>query len=259
VTNAPISRKTHVTRLAGTNRDGDVVQDIWVDLERMDVLKPATQMLANDWQGSQRQLRWADDPNADDYDPNGNPARTIDIVKVCSPDEVNVDDPEEWVEVQVIRQSKSSGGEQKYQDRFVNDETVQSRIAEVRKIPHYDTNIDDAAQAAFDADPTLTAYVVQGVDYVRDDSTKDDTQFVDHEIIEYYKPRTSENNLVEGDVDRGVQVKLLNQYLIDESDDPDGTVVGGAGINPPYRLDPYQNIINVNLGALAVEFFDRSL
>ena len=30
-----------------------------------------------------------------------------------------------------------------------------ARVVKARRIHHYDTNFDDAAQAAFDADPTL--------------------------------------------------------------------------------------------------------
>ncbi len=260
MTNAPETRKTHVTRLIGTNKSGEVLQDMWIDVERIDIAKSTTQFIENDWQGHQRKFRWADDPLSDDYDPSGNPAREERIIKVCSPDEANVDDPEEWIPVRAIKSLKAVGGGgnvdwQGTQDRFRTgideDPDPTTRIVEVRRIVHYDTNIDDAAQAAFDSDPSLTAYVVPGDQYVRDDSTKDTDQFVEHEVVTYFKEGTNENNPNSPDyvsgVHRGRQVKLLNQYLIDESDDPTNEVVGASGINPPYRLDPYQNIINVQL------------
>lgn len=268
MTNAPESRRTHVVRLVGTNKAGDVLQDIWVDLERFEVAKSTTKTAQGFWQGVQRLLQWQDDPDADDFLDDGNAARNPgddDIVKVCSPDEDDVNDPEEWVPVRRIRSLKSRGGsagDQNYQDRFLNDETVESRKVTVRRIVHYDTNIDDAAQAAFDADPTRKAYVVKGADYARkdgsdgSDTTKDEDQYVEHEIIEFFKPRTNERDKDVSQIDRDVQVKLQNQYLIDESDEPDNKVVGNNGINPPYRLDPWQNIVNVNFGGLAVEFGD---
>ena len=43
MTNAPDSRQTHVVRIVGTNKDGDVLQDIWADVERIDFAKSASQ------------------------------------------------------------------------------------------------------------------------------------------------------------------------------------------------------------------------
>jgi hypothetical protein len=42
----------------------------------------------------------------------------------------------------------------------------------------------------------------------------------------------------------GRQTKLLNDYLIDESEGDAGEITGEGDINPPYRLDPFQNIVN---------------
>ena len=125
---------------------------------------------------------------------------------------------------------------------------------------HYDTNIDDRAQSAFDDDETLKAYVVAGKDYTRDNSTKDDGQHVEHEVIKYL-----EKHFQRGSVrdwrrkSKAVQLLLKNQYLIDESDAAtldkvaarnDGGLVGPNGWNPPYRLDPFQNITNVKFRSL---------
>lgn len=235
-----------------------MLSHIWVDVERMEIVKSATQLIDNDWQGFQKKLRWMDDPAADDFEPDGNPARNIEIVKICDPNG-NVDDPDEWVPVHIIKSMKSRGGGgsvngQGTMDRFQtgldnDDPSVTTRIFEVRKIPHYDTNIDDAADNAFTSDPSLTMFVVPGDEYEKDLRTKDDSQFVEHEILTYLKHRTNETSkIASSGVNRGRQTKLLNQYLIDESDAPDdNAALGMSGINPPYRLDPYQNIINVKL------------
>ena len=250
MTNAPESRKTHITRIVGTNRAGDRLDDVWVDLERMEIIKAAFQIPPDfQWQGYQRKIRWCDDPDSNEYSPSGTPSRLFDIIKVCDPDGGDVDDPDEWVEVPVIRGMRSKGGGsesmgQGFMDRFVNNvddgENI-ARIVEVRRIVHYDTNIDDQAQAAFDADPSRREYVVPGEFYEKDISSKDDTQGVDHEIVTFYKPKGNSEKVA----GIGRQTKLRNEYLLDENDPADGTVTGASGINPPYRLDPFQNIVNV--------------
>lgn len=50
--------------------------------------------------------------------------------------------------------------------------------------------------------------------------------------------------------DQGQQTKLLNRYLIDESEPAKLDVIGANGLNPPWRLDPYQNIVNVKFKTL---------
>jgi len=131
--------------------------------------------------------------------------------------------------------------------RHINDELTDARIVERRRVSHYDTSIDVDAQVAFDADPTRTVFVVPGDQYTRDDSTKDDSQYVETEVITYLKERSTHDTQTGAQDDQGQQIKLLNQYLIDESDDAVLDVIGPDGFNPPWRLDPYQNIVNVQL------------
>lgn len=254
MTNAPTTRKTHVIRICGTNKNGDVLQDMWADVERIDVGKSTTQTRRGGWQGHQRRHRWHDDPNADDYLPDGNPARKTRIVKVCDPSD-NVDDPSEWIPIPVIKSMKAigydgsinTGTQSSYHTGVDGDAAPTTRVVEARKISHYDTSIDGDAQAAFDADPTLRVFVVPGEAYQKIDGTKDDSQFVDHEVVKYIKHRYNPTDFKSGGVNTGLQTKMLNQYLIDESDPADGEVIGSDGVNPPYRLDPWQNIVNVQL------------
>lgn len=267
-TNAPPSRKTHITRIFGTNKDKERLEHIWADLERMDVVKSALQLpsivgwLGLQWQGLQRKFRWSDDPNADDYEPDGTPSRNLETLKVCDPEnEDDVNDPEEWIPLKVvkaIRQRVETGTETNggtAMDRFLNavtdDELTTARVVEVRKIPHYDTNYDDIVQAAADASPDLKEYVIPAEDYTKDLSTKDEDQYVEHEIITYLKHKGNA-----GEVSGiGRQTKLLNEYLIDGSEPPKGDVTGNNGINPPYRLDPYQNIINISFAINVIVVF----
>lgn len=258
MTNAPSTRKTHVIRILGTNKNGDVLSDIWADLERIDQAATVFQSNASNWQGSVRRLKWLDDPEADDFREDGAPSRKSKIVKVCSPDEADQSDPQEWIPVPVIDKMRSSIGDQNEVRSYINAESSHARIVSQRRILHYDTNIDADAQAAFDADPTRKVYVVPAAQYTRDDATKDDSQWLEHEVVTFLKSRiNNQTGGGQGD-DQGKQTKLLNQYLIDESEDAKLDVVGDDGVNPPWRLDPYQNIINVQLGG-ATEFPDPSL
>lgn len=256
MTNAPITRKTHVIRIAGTNANGDVLQNIWVDIERMDITKSVTQTKDSpNYQGHQRKFKWQDDPTADDYNPDGVPSQDTIIIKVCDPND-DLSDPSQWVPVRVRKLAKSTGGGQGVQDKFRDDPDEDdpdptTRVVEVRRIAHYATNIDDAAQAAFDVDDTLTAFVVPGDQYQRDDTTEDPDQYLLHEVITSLKHMTNVQSETDGGTDTGRQTKLLNQYLIDESDAPHGDEpIGAIGINPPYRLDPWQNIVNVKFKTL---------
>lgn len=258
MTRAPETRKTHVVRIAFTNKAGEILPDQWIDVERIDVTKDVVPGADSDYQGLVRRFRWMDDPGSDDYDPNGNPARTTELVKVCSPDEEDVNDPEEWAPVHVIKQFKTVASDQNYQGRLerqLNSELVESRRVKTRRIIHRDTNIDNDADAAFASG--VSSYVVPGDQYEKVDGTEDESQYVEHEIILYLKQGGNYHYASDGaDRNQGRQTKLLNQYMIDDSESAQFDVVGDNGINPPYRLDPFQNIVNVNLGGLAVEFLD---
>ncbi|MCP1841294.1 hypothetical protein ACVIHI_005785 [Bradyrhizobium sp. USDA 4524] len=251
-TDPPETRKMHITRIFGVNKKGERLEDLWVDVERIDIAKSKTQMSTGHSQGLQRKFRWCDDPNSDDYDPDGTPSRSTEILKVCDPETQDPDDPDEWVPVRIIKGMRArvetgtedNGGTA--QDRFlasVDSELTTARTVEVRKIIHYDTNIDDAAEAAFKAGQD--AFVFPREEYQRDDSTKDKSQYIEQEVILSLKQRGYRNDVM----GQKRQTRLLNQYLIDGSETPERKVTGGSGYNPPYRLDPYQNIINVQLGA----------
>lgn len=259
MTNAPQTRKTHVIRILGTNKAGDILQDIWADVERIDVAKEVTS--DGNHQGTERKIKWFDDPDGNVYYPDDtHPTRTLELVKVFDPENTDdFSDPEEWIPIYRIKRKKSVNSNTNYQgrvDKNKNDEENVSRVAKKRRILHYDTNIDDEAEAAFDADPSRKVYVVSGKRYERDDSTKDEDQYVEHEVITHLKKKGSikaHNETVDG---AGKQVKLLNDYLVDESEPAKLEDVGPNGFDPPYRLDPYQNIININWGGIAVEFYD---
>lgn len=266
-TNKPPTRTTHIIRIFGTNADGDILSDIWADVERIDQAKTVLWgEVGTTYQGYQRRLKWCDDPNGANYEPNGNPARTEVIIKVCDPTSDDFDNPEEWIPIRSIKQMKSVNSYNNYegeQDRHLNSELNQSRVFEARRIVHYDTNIDEDAQLA--AENGQSVYVVSSDFYEKDTETRDEDQYIEHEIVKSIrslgnavKPSTPPNHPGQMDSgNQGRQTALLNNYLIDESEPAKQEEMGTAGINPPYRLDLYQNIININMGSLAVEFFEE--
>lgn len=242
----PDTRKTHIVRIFFVDRDGNRIDGKWIDVERIDVAKGATQVAPDmQWQGYQRILRWRDDPNDESYQPEGTPSRKHEVIKVCGPDD-NFDDPDEFANLRVIRGMRNAqetgtaanGGSA--QERFLAQDVLagdNERVVEVRKVVHYDTNIDDLVQAALDADPTLLEYVVPTEEYERDTSTKDTDQYVEQEFITVLRSRGNTN-----DVNAlGRETRLLNEYLIDMHEPPDSG-------RPAYKLDPYQNIVNCSIG-----------
>jgi hypothetical protein len=58
---AGAARRTSRASSAPTRR-ASVLDDIWADVERMDVIKSAMQIPPDQWQGVQRKLLWCDDP-----------------------------------------------------------------------------------------------------------------------------------------------------------------------------------------------------
>lgn len=258
-TNKPESRRTHITRIFGTNRDGEILTHIWADVERIDWMQyRASGDGDRDGQyvGTGRKLRWGDDPSGDDYDPEDLSSRKKVVVKVCDPNSDDIDNPDEWIPIRAIRRMQSvqsrenymGTGESHLNDAENNDAVAgRARKVETRRIVHYDTNIDKQAKAA--AESGQAAYVVSSDDYFKDEGTKDDGQYVEHEIVKSYY--TGGNVVRRGlSGNQGRLVKMLNQYLIDENEVAKLEEVGQSGINPPYRLDPFQNIINVKFKTL---------
>ncbi len=258
MTNAPNSRKTHVIRILGTNEDGDVLPDIWLDIERMDECRAIlnNQNETDSAQGLNRRFQWIDDPQDPNYDEEkaSKPdSRHTALLKICSPDEEDQANPTEWVPVEVvqgIRFRRDDGSVTNL--RFVNDAINDSRISDKRKITHFDTSMDDDAQAAFDADPDLKVFVVKGDQYTKDPDTEDESQFVEHEIIHSIMERRSRTEEQTEGNDQGKRITLLNQYQIDESRPAELEVTGQDGFNPPWRLDPFQNIVNVQFATTSI-------
>lgn len=286
MTNAPKSRKTHVVRIYGTNKKKEILHEMYADVERID--KSESRDKVNGVrQGMVRRFEWRDDPQKNDYlDPDTEDEisdqlkRKTELVKLCDPTTTtDFSDPEEWIPIRRIkkirsrRNSQKNNVKQQQYEKLINDDIRDSRVVEARRFSHYETSIDDKAEKAADEDPNLKAYVVKGSDYTKldgsdgSDDTKDEDQYIEHEVItkvihkgnSVYYGNGNEPLDTLGPNGRQVRkTKFLNQYLIDESEPAKLKELGKNDINPPYRLDPFQNIVNINWGSLAVEFGDRN-
>jgi len=253
MTNA--ERQTHVIRILGTNKAGEILPDIWADVERIDRMEIRTQVIqvggVVQYQTIKLKLRWLDDPDGPNYDEKGDKNREHKIVKVCDPSlpQDKLDDPDEWIPIRsIVRMEIKFGGGNIIKHFKENNPNIDydGRVVENRRITHWDTTIDEAAQAAFDADPTRKVYVERDGNrgYQRIEGTEDEDQYVEHQIVKKLNRQDSQQLLSTGNDQRRV-LHLRNQYQIDESHPAKLEELGTGEINPPYRLDPFQNIINV--------------
>lgn len=252
-------RRMHIVRICGRDRDGEVVPDIWVDVLRIDKMRINTQnsidfgivAVSNRAQRVTLVLKWNDE--------NGEQAefdtRETVTVKVCAPDEENPEDPDEYVPVEAIKRLHMRLGSvvnnRHFFDSLVVDKVRPEEYVAIRRICHYDTNFDEEAEEAFlNGD---TTYYINMNEYVMNAETKDETDHVEHEVV-------MRGNLMAtphwagapARKDHKTTFRFKNDFLIDGSDE--ANAAPGGEINPPWRLDAFQNIINVNLGARAVEF-----
>lgn len=260
-TNKPDSRETHISRIFGTNKKGERLDKMYADVERMDIAKSATQVPPdNQWQGFVRKLIWCDDPTKEDYNPKGNKNRKTEVLKVCDPENTrDVNDPDEWIPIRIILQVKSTSGngtghQDNFLNRVVNEELASGRKVELRRIVHYDTNIDKKAQAAADDSPDLREYVVSSEVYTKNLRSKDKSQYIEQEIPLELK-HMGNSLKVNG---QGRKTKLLNEYLVEESEAATLKVRGDGDINPPYRLDPFQSIVNIQFGSSLAVLLGRA-
>jgi hypothetical protein len=151
---------------------------------------------------------------------------------------------------------------QGYKHYFINDASNATRETHSRLVYHHDISekyLDDDGNPPSDPQDYLNAL-----------GDQDEGQYLEVEILDGYW--TDEH---EGRDDQGNKKPSTWQekkWLLDSTDDPllQDPIVGsdipkpgfsptynpdaGPTVDPPWRLDPLQNIINVNWGGLAVIF-----
>lgn len=227
-------RECHIFRVIGQSEKGPE-PGTYLDLLRADVYE-LVEGAGQEYKKTKVRLKWY----LDDAGKVPNPARETKKVRIVLADEEDPEHPKLWFEVDIVEKIKIVDNDQVIWLSFDNSADNRGRKVKVRRTVHQDTTIDD--------DPTYDEGGVIPFDqYQKIKDTKDEDTYIDHEII------TKRPFL---DFDQIYAIAYNNQPLIDATEEPD-TSYGEGQINPPWRLDPLQTIINCS-GGFTVEFLDKA-
>jgi hypothetical protein len=240
------TRKTHIKRIY-KNDDPDT--GLWVDIERIDELTYTSGV------GFAQQTKvWTFDWSS--FDPNGD---GVSKKKIQDPnDNTDPDDPDAAViEVPVRDQlvvTQGTGAQyQQYTHFFANDASNSSRETHSRRVYHYDVpddQLDENKSPPRDPEEYLNAL-----------GDKDDSQYLDVEILDAFSTNENENRDSHGQLKPSVWQE--KKWLVNNTgvllQDRDGDISHDSAIknpadgviDPPWRLDPLQNIVNLQMQRLA--------
>jgi hypothetical protein len=241
-------RKSHIFRIY---KDDDPQSDRWIDVERLDELS------YHSGRGYQYRLKkWKF--HWEDFDPDRASKKQIFDPK----DESG----ETWIEVPIrdgITVHESTGDQyQSNKHHYVKDASNRSRETHSRRV--YNHEIKDEYLDADGQPPS------DPEDYFNSLGKQDLDQYVEIELLDRYWSKENESRDPQGKQKRSTWQKkrwtasendpLLQDPML-ETDEADPEFVpvenpdAGPSVDPPWRLDPLQNIVNVRWGAgLAVEF-----
>lgn len=245
-----MARKAHVIRIY---KDDDPNSDQWIDIERLD------ELAFESGRGYQYRLkRWKF--NWDEFVPDDDDKKKI----------VDPENKDNFIEVpvrgDVYVEEASKAQFQGYRYKFINDDTNQSRRTHSRRVYHHDIDkgrLDNSGQPPRDPN-----------EYRDSLGDQDKEQHVDVELLDAYwtnekeshdaqgKPKISSWQQKQWSLKIGDDDPLLNDPIL-ETDEiaadfvPVFNPYDGPKVDPPWRLDPLQNIVNISWGGeLAVEFFE---
>ncbi|WP_409188461.1 hypothetical protein [Bradyrhizobium sp. RDM4] len=222
---APKGRESHVKQIPAKTRDaaGNVVDEpsSWIDVRRIQK-NQVVQGSGKDYQKTTQKLKWYEDVEG----LIGNRDWKFTPIKIIPPDE-DPDNPQLWFEVDVVDEYTVIDNDQRIARKFDNADENRRRKVTPRRVTHFDTPADD--------DP---AYANGGIikDYKKTKGTEDQDQYLDYEVV---------GKFARVDNDQRTIVSLQNDYLVKQTREPDQDY--GGAINPPWRLDPLQNIVNVTI------------
>jgi len=242
-------RASHTIRIFGTNKNDEVLQDIWLDIERIDVYRVSTQRNGR-FQGMFRRLYWLDDPTDPEYTGRGNQARVEGTLRICSPDEEDQENPEQWVPVRTIIEMRWNKSAEHNQVRVVRgnrtDAENLARAVAARRCFHRDTTIDKDVDAATAGHPDLKAYVVPSDKYAFVEDSEDKDNYLEVQYASYTRDMASREN----GHNQGVDLILKNSHYLRFTDEAKGPNNPVHGFDPPWALDPFQAIVNVQWSSL---------
>ena len=269
-----IVRKSHIHRIY---KDDDPTNDQWIDIERIDELRYISH---SRYPRRERVWRfdWEDfDPKGLDIDGKPIPKKRIqDPTDDSNPNDANASVIEVPVRAVVYVTTAKKQQFQAYKHYFINDDSNTTRETHSRRIYHHDItseSLDQGGNPPRDPETYLNAL-----------GDQDSGQYLDVEILDKYWSKERESRDTHGHIKPGnwqekkwvldaVTDRLLREPLLDDdvaggepgfvptsnpSSGAGGDVAGTVKIDPPWRLDPLQNIVNVNWGGLAVIFGPES-
>lgn len=247
-------RKSHVIRIY---KDDDPNSDQWLDIERLDELKYKS--------GRKYQYRvktWKFD--WDDFDPHD---PDVGKKRILDP---NDESQETWVEVPVRDQiTLHEATREQYQSKkynFVNDNGNDTRETHSRLVYHHDIDdkyLDGNGQPPSDPEQYLNALGDQDEEQYVEVELLGKYWTTEHESIDW--PGRSHPSAWQGrkwiptENDRLLRDPILETDKADRKFVPVINPDAGPQVDPPWRLDPLQNIVNVSWGGgLAVEFYEQT-
>lgn len=256
-----VLRKSHIKRIF---KDDDPTSDQWIDVERLDEL-----VFISRRQFPWREKHWRFD--WDSFDPDGVDVdgKEIPKKKIKNPADAKDDDSsviEVPIRAVVVVTTGKKNQYQEYKQYFLSDDSSQFRETHSRRIYHHDLAegaIDDGNNPPRNPDDYLNAL-----------NDQDEDQFVDVEIIDKFWTHEKDSRgphgeritaawqekkwLIDSDTDQLLREPLLESDKVNLEGFQDIRNPSGDGdsvtIDPPWRVDPLQNIVNVNWGGLAVIF-----
>lgn len=268
-------RISHVRRVYKKDADGKIDKDVWVDIEVADelsvtgagdmpgrlnsVVPPGTKQVVK--QGVRYKFEYAVDD-----DLSGK--RSTENKRVHrEDDETGLPIEDQYIDVDIIADIDLDGILDRLfwgtQFKFDNSPENESRWGNVRRVVHCDIDdgfLDDdggsrGPQPPRDPEDYLAA--------VRASNSTDKEQWVDIEIPKVVRTKRNAGFAYQGTKFIFEPDSLLLQSLPNDdgklTNKTTENAAGNGGIDPPYRLDPLEWIINVSWGGgLAVEFFDKA-
>ena len=237
------TRKTHIKRIY-KNDDPDT--GLWIDIEQIDELTYTSGVGF-----AQQEKVWKFDWSS--FDPDGD---GVSKKKIQAPNNnSDPDDPDAAVIEVPIREKLvvTQGAKEQYQQYnhfFANNNTNISRETHSRRVYHYDVPDDQLDE---NKNPPRDPQ-----DYLNALGAKDNSQYLEVEILDKFWTNEKESRNSHGRLKPSTwQEKrwlvatasdaLLHDRDGDTSKDFATNNPADGVIDPPWRLDPLQNIVNINL------------
>jgi hypothetical protein len=185
--------------------------------------------------------------------------RDFELIKLVPPEETNFEDPDEWVPLRMAKRVKLRDSSKNTNRRFLSfltsrDTNFEGRLVESVRICYRETNFDEEAEGAANNGQKVF-HIADVQEYERDEESKDEEIYIEYDIIKRFRGRLPESYEYSTGANLSYKFHMKNQFLIDIADGPaQREEEGPNNANPPWRIDPLQNVVNVSWGGKAVEF-----